>query len=389
MAKADPDRVRVQVITGALSGQELSFWQSIQVSCGLDTAARSASVAVGRGRLREAGFAPRFPLATGDKVQVLIGDDPVLLGWADRIDRSRTAEAHGICVQIRSVTCDLVDCSAANAPGQWTGAKRSRIAADLCAPFGVPVVVADGYDAVVPNFELEQGEGVHDALERLARAGGLVVRDTATGALHLTRPGLTRAEAALVHLDGPDGAPDPRNNVLESEASDDMSGRYSLYTCKGQAEGADITAAAAASASGTATDSGVTRYRPKILSPPGAATASDCARTAQWEAARRAGKGCRLTHTVRGWRQTATGPLWGADLVVPVQDDQAGIYRDLLTTEVRLTLDGQGKRAVVTLEPAEAWEPQPIVDKPTTAAGKASSSDSGKWASVAKAVKGA
>ncbi|EPY01375.1 phage baseplate assembly protein [Magnetospirillum fulvum] len=389
--------VRIVMISGEMKGADLSFWQAAQITRELDACASTASVAVGRGRLRERGI-ERFPIRIGDGVQVLIGmgsvSTPVLVGWIEKINRTRSAEEHGVNVQIRSVTGDLVDCSALNSPGQWTRAKLSRILTDLVTtPFAVPIRVPAEFDRIVPNFELEQGEKVFEAVERLAHSAGLIVHDTAAGVLIATRPGLVRAAASLVHLDGPDGAPDPRNNVLESDGEEDGSKRFSLYVAKGQSEGtgekwASIagedeggSAARRVGASGKARDDGVRRYRPKIINPPGEASAADCRRLAQWECARRAGKGSRLVHGVRGWRQTKGGSLWDIGLIAPVQDDNAGLYRDLLITSVSLAINERGRRAVVTLEPPEAWEPQPVIPQ------KGGGEESGKWASVAKATK--
>lgn len=369
------ETVRVLMTSGLMEGKELSFWQACSIGRGLDNCASSASVAVGRGKLREAGY-DKFPIHLGDGVQVLIGEDPVLIGWVDKPSRTRTADEHGVNIQIRSVTADLVDCSAMNSPGQWVKAKLARIAKDMVtALYKIPVVVPPKYDVVVPNFEIEQGEAVFDAVERLAHSVGLIVHDTAAGVLMITRPGDTRAEGALVHLEGPKGGPDPRNNVLESDYQEDGSKLFSDYIVKGQSEGGK----AKAGASGSARDAGVTRYRPKIISPPGEATAADCTRLAQWEAARRRGQAARLVHGARGWRQTKGGKLWDIDQIVPVQDDLAEMYRDLLITDVRYTMDDKGRKAVLTLEPPEAWTPQPVVDKH-------GSGEGGKWAAVKKAV---
>lgn len=375
----DPsERVRVVVTSGAMAGETLAFWQACSISRSLSECSSSASVAVGRGKLTEAGF-ERFPLALGDGVQVIIGEKPVetpvLIGWVSKRNTTRKPDEHGLNIQIRSVTCDLVDCSAMNSPGQWVRAKLSRIAADLVKPFGIPVKVPAEFDRLVDNFEIEQGETVFDALERLGHANGLITHDTASGVLVMTRPGLTPSVTALLHLNGRDGGPDPRNNVLETDGEQDESKRFSHYVVKGQSEGGRKAAAA----SGSALDKGVARYRPKIVNPPGKADSADCAALAQWEAVRRAGQGKRLVHGVRGWRQTKGGPLWDIDVLAPVQDDDAEVYGKRLISAVSWTMNDKGRLAVVTLEPPEAWAPKPFFDKHGDGKGD-------QWASVRRQV---
>lgn len=374
MADAD-DPVRVLLTSGDQAGRELSFWQAAEIGRGLDRIATSCSVAVGRGMLQDAGVS-RLPLVPGTGVELRIGDDLVFTGWVDKIKRSRTADEHAINMQARSVAGDLVDCSAGNSPGQWRGVRLSVIATALVAPFGVPITVDSEVDHVVADCQIEQGETVFEVLERLAHAAAAVIYDTPAGVTRIARLGDGRASTRLLHRDGIGGGADSANNVLESVADFDASKRFSVITVKGQSEGG----ASAAGAYGSAKDDGVTRYRPLILSAPGQATAADCQRLAQWEVARRTGKAVHLVHQVRGWRQSAGGPLWTPGLTVGVTDDQAEIDRDLLIVESKWVLDQRGRRTELVLEPPEAWAPKPVIDKHV--------SGGGKWAHVAAAVKG-
>lgn len=374
--------IRVIVDGGDADGVELDFWQSVEVSRGLDRCASSFSLAVGRGRMRESGMTG-LPIKAFDTIRVLIGDDLVMTASVDKIKRSRTAEAHGVNIQGRSVTADLVDCAAINSPGQWSGATLLRIATDLAMgpgpdddrQFGIPIIAGPDAGKVVPNFEIEQGETVHDCIERLCRHKGLVLFDTPTGALALSRPAESRAEVTLRHKDGPDGAPDPDNNVLESDVTVDVSKRYSEIICKGQKEGG----IGDAGAKGSARDHGVPRFRPFLVSPDGQAGIADCTSRARWECARREGKSLRLDHTVKGWRQIPGGPLWEIGLVVPVEDDSAEVWRDMLVTDVKFALDKQGRRTMLGLEPPEAWAPQPFV--------AAKGEGGGKWGNIKKYMK--
>ncbi|MBF0325981.1 MAG: hypothetical protein HQL42_13045 [Alphaproteobacteria bacterium] len=366
----DVDLVRVVLTSGANAGMELSIWQAVEITRGLDQCASSFSVSVGRGRLQESGMSS-LPIQAGDGVTVLIGNDPVVNGWVEKVTRSRTAEAHGINIQGRSITGDLVECSAMNKPGQWTGARFDRILKDLVEPFAMPVVVDPAAaSSIVPNFEIEQGDTVFEAVEKLARFRGLVVHDSPSGAVKIIHPGRVVVDDVLRHRDGPDGQPDPTNNVLESEFSDDMTKRFSLVTVKGQGGGGKSKVGPM----GQAQDHAVARYRPLIVKAESEASAGYCRDRANWEVARRAGKSRHLTHAVKGWRR-ADGQLWDIDLVVQVEDHNAEIWTKMLVIGVKYSLDKNGQRALLTLEPPEAWLPQPFMDK-------ASGGGGAKWKSV-------
>lgn len=374
----DPtERIKIIVESGDLAGRVLDFWQSAAIDRSLADLSGRASVAVGRGKLSERGY-DRFPLAPGDKIRLLIGEDPILTGWVGKRNTTRSADEHGLNIQIRSLSCDLVDCSAVNRPGQWHRARLSRIGGDLAAGFGLPVAVAAGHDDIVPNFEIEQGEAIFDALERLARGAGLILRESAAGVVTLAPPGLTKAVVVLLHLNGASGGPDPRNNVLESDGEKDETKRFSRYEIKGQGEGGR----AAAAALGVSFDHAVARFRPKIITAPSKADDAYCRRLAGWEAARRAGEAEKLVLGVRGWRQAPGGALWDVDIVADVQDDDAEIYGPRLISAVSWRIDDKkGRLAQLTLQPVEAWSPKPFMDRHVGGAG------GGKWASVAAAVK--
>lgn len=372
------DIVRVEVVRGQTPGLYVPSWSEVTVERGLDQAAASFSLTVGRGLEERQAGAYTIPVREGDLVRVLVGQDLVVTGWVDRANVERSADDHRITIVGRSLTGDLVDCSAVHSPGQWRGATLLAIARDLAKPFGVPVRGGPEAEAVVDVFEIEQGETVFDAIERLARLKGLLVRDAPDGALVLARPALRRAAAALVHMDGPDGNPHRDNNVLESRVSYATDKRFSEIIVKGQTDGGKRSAVGAKA---VAKDLGVGRYRPLILTAEGKSGAAGCTDRARWEVARRRGKGRQLTHTVRGWRQVADGPLWDCDLVAPVQDSTAQVFEDLLVCTIRYRLSSRGRLTELVLEPPEAWTPQPVV--PKDGAGGA------KWANVAGQVKGA
>ena len=93
-----------------------------------------------------------------------------------------------------------------------------------------------------------------------------------------------------------------------------------------------------------------------IISAETKATSADCKRRAQWESAARAGQSARMTYTLAGWRQTAGGELWLANMLVLIDDDNMGVDGVFLISSVRYRHDAQGTRAELEIAPLAAYE---------------------------------
>lgn len=50
-----------------------------------------------------------FPITTGQKARVVIGDKPVVNGWVENVSVKYDAGSHSITIEGRDKTCDLVD----------------------------------------------------------------------------------------------------------------------------------------------------------------------------------------------------------------------------------------------------------------------------------------
>jgi len=369
---APADSVRVDV-----AGRVIEGWQEVNITRGLDRAAAGFHLKMPRSRRTSGpvGTNGALPVNLGSRVAVYIGDDLVITGHVDMISPRRSPEDHSITIDGRSLTADLVDCSAMNTPGQWVATPLIRIVEDLVAPFSLRVVSVGGVaDQTIPNFEIEQGEKAFEAIERLARMGSVLVRDNPDGDLVLSRAGLDRAAVQLRHLDGPDGEPDPDNNVLESSAVISLANRFSEITVKGQDASSDTGFGANdTSPAATSRDDGVSRYRPLVVTAEGRAAVADCQRRANWEISRRVGKGQSVTSSVAGWRQgrgragqsgpsSLSSPLWQVNQIVSVHDAALGYFGDLLIVGVSWTLNEKsGQRTTLSLEPVEAYDPQPVI----------------------------
>jgi len=359
----------IDEVTVENAGRIVSGWTSVSVSRGLDRLAGSFSLAFPRTARARANStagdtASRYlsPIIPGrGGVRILLGGDAVLWGYVDSVQPGTDENAGTVQVVGRSVTADLADCSAMNEPGQWQNAALADVVAAIAAPFGLVVDNRAGR-IVVKNFELESGERAFGAIERVCRSHGFVLHDSGSGAVVIDRPTGVAAEGALNYLFGPDGGPDPANNVLNTAARITLAGRFSEIIVRGQDAGTDTSFGAdAAGVEGRAQDGGVTRYRPLIIAATGRVDGKSAREQAQWEVSRRIGQGLELTHVVRGWRQQKNGELWIPGLKVPVRDASAGVFADMLVTEVEWSVDGTvGRQTRLTLQSPAAFTPKPV-----------------------------
>ncbi len=298
---------------------------------------------------RWSGQEVRLPVRPGTRCTVMLGQVPVVTGHVDGAEVEIDAEARSVNVAGRDLTADLVDCSAVRKPGQWRGAKIEAIAQDLCAPFGVRVVAAVDTGKALASFALQMGETVFEALDRAARIRALLLVSDGTGALVLTRAGIARSPTALVL----------GQNVLKARARVDMRDRYSSYTVLGQAPGGDYyNGAQASQVRATATDPGVTRHRPLLLTSSEPDLAATLRERVLWEANVRAARAVHVSVTVQGWAHE--GGLWEPNTIVPVRLSALDLDEDLLITDVEYSLGQDGTISELSLTRRDAFQVLPL-----------------------------
>jgi len=387
-----------------LGGRDYEGWHAIAVRRGLEQAASQFEVRVSE-RTTGQPFEP-WVLRPGAPCEILLDGEVVITGYIDTYAPSFNADTHDVHVSGRSRTADFVDGAAIVPGGQFKQLSLWEIAERLAQPFGLTVTGSAGMPVVEgprpsgdfvgpmpgvtptapvegprpsPDFvgpmpplqdvQVQQGETCYALLERLARLQGLLIADTATGQLALTRVGSRRAVGALVQGD----------NILSASATLDASQRYSEYTVKGQrpntddredgsetapavgggrqtqASGGGPAGPSVRACIGAALDGFLGRYKPWLLTAETIADDLLCQQRADWEARRRAGHAVRATITVAGWRQTARGPLWDVNLLVPVIAPWLGINRELLIASVAFQKDDSGSTTTLELTLPDAF----------------------------------
>jgi prophage tail gpP-like protein len=324
-------------------------WQSVSVRTSIEQLAGNFRVQYTAEATQDGG---PLPIVEGDPVQVTLDDENVIDGYVD--DANDRYDSRGSTSDIagRSKTGQLVDCSAIKGSGQWRDAPLTRIAKDLCQPFGVSVVANVNPGKAFRRFSLQEGETVYESLARAARMRGLLLLTNSSGGLVFDRAGSRRTETVI----------ERGVNVLEGSRMRSLRDRFSSYTMKTQASGDDdFNGASSAQIKRTIEDTQVGLHRPTILMAENEDSGRELKERVTWERNTRAGKARRLTYRVQGWRDNAD-KLWAPNVIAKVKDDRYDIDEELLVVSVALERSlGIGTTAVLELTSKKAFD---IYDAP-------------------------
>ena len=342
-------------------GEILEGWKSVSVSQAFDRMASSFALSL-------AEIEPDDPrlrkLKIGATLEFHLDGELVLSG----IVRKRTKRYDGVSNSVeitgRDLTVDLVDCSATNEPGEWNGARLDTIAAELVGPFPLLKYRADlsasGLGSAT-TFDLETGESVFAALDRLARMRGFLVDSDLAGGVFFTRPGENRAPVSL----------ELGTNIEAGQMVEDESERFSTYIFHAQASSVDSWEAG--SGPGMAVrvetkDPGVTRFRPLVTIAEESAGEAELQKRADFDASVRAARSVVVSYTLPGWK--LDGYLWKPGELVPVFDPmlavgtEGGSPVDLLIGSVEWSRDAGGRGSTTKLE---LFKPGTFATKPIKA----------------------
>lgn len=343
-------------VTLRINGKDFAGWTRVNISAGIDRIARSFDVDITRQWPQSNNIADLgLPVVEGDLVEVLIGNEKVVTGFVDSTPLRYDAGSVSAGISGRSKTEDLIDCSAPTQPGQFTSRSLSQIVSTLAQPFGVKVVSATPGSSVLTSFQIDYGETISEALNRLLGLEQVLAFDNADGDLILDTVGNEKATTALVL----------GQNIISADSQRDFSQRFSEYTISGQRAGTDDDYGETTNSkmTSTAKDAAVKRYRPLIIKQCGNATLATCKARAQYELAHREGQTVETTYTVLGWRQ-GDGTLWQPNQRVIVWDPVMGFNNsELVIAEVTWTLDDRGFTTRLRVAPKAAYMPEPKVTK--------------------------
>lgn len=331
-------------------GREYGGWKSVSISAGVERQARDFDLAV-TWRWPGSGKSPER-IKPGSRCEVRIGADLVLTGYVYATPVSYDASQVSVGVSGRSLTSDLVDCSAAR--GQWRGQSVASIIRALAAPYGLDVVDQGGDALTVADHQTEPNETVFASIDRLLQMSALLSTDDGEGRVVIAKLGSAGTAADALEL----GV-----NVLSASVGLDFADVFSEYECVGQRAGTDDAFGAdAAEVRAAASDDRITRYRNLTVQPSGQVSPAIATRRAAWERESRMAKALQAEYVVQGWRQS-DGSLWVPNQFVRVRDSMIGFDRDMLVGEVTYSLSDQGMTTHLSVAPPGAYSPEPKAPK--------------------------
>ncbi|WP_421793401.1 phage baseplate assembly protein [Hydrocarboniphaga effusa] len=354
-----------------VGAQIFGGWKSAEINVGIEQLAGAFSLGCAD---TWALKGENIPLLPGQTCAVKIYDVPVITGFIDAQIVSYSKNEHGVTIEGRDATGDLVD-SAAEVDGQgWKGRTLMQIAEDLCKPFGIPVSIdanignafaaniykkrRKGLQGPTPHYDdpfdcqqINPCETVFDVLSRAARLRGCLLISDGVGGLRITTAGSERATRTLqLGVD-----------ILKARSSNSHAERFHTYKVLGQQNqvyAPDGAAIVSQQIAATETDPAIRRGRVTVIDPIDQLDTATAQRLAQWARANREARGIRSELTVRGWRD-GDRP-WRANTIVRVVDSFSRLSGDYLIASVRFSIDDQaGEIATLTVTPPAAYVPQP------------------------------
>ncbi len=349
-------------ITLRVDGQIYGGWQKVRITRSLRDIAGDFELSLTR-RWDNASEMVIKPLSA---CTVHIGNELVLTGYVDDFIPSYDAREVSWVVSGRSKTSDLVDCSAIYKSGSWSNVTLDRVARDICAPFGIEVIVECDLGDAFPRVAIEQGETCFELLDRLAKQRAVLLTTNEQGQLVLTQASDTPMGVSLILGE----------NILAARGNFSMRDRASEWIVKGSSYAGGVTWDNTAPSTiggqkAIVTDPAVTRYRPRIIIAEDVTTVAGASKRGQWQKQRSIGEGTQTEITVAGWRTQGMegdqGPLWRINRMCPIKDEIQGLDESWLIVTVTLMEDDKnGREAIINLTPREAMLiPAEVVKKQT------------------------
>ena len=321
----------LEVVTVIAGGVAYPLWSAISIDLGAEAVARTASLVCAH---PTAAFGEEIALMPDVTVVVLAGGEPILTGYVRDTDPSFDEASHIVNIGIVSKAVDAVEASIEHETGRVENATLEEIARQL-DPSGL-AWQSDGSLPVEPWEQAVPGASVWDTIESTARSRGILVHDTAEGAVMMaTKPEGRHAGGLAEGI-----------NIVSGDAHLTARHRFDPVVVRGQASRG--TGETALRLEARASDPSVGRRRPRVIVGEFEATAERLKMRADWQVKRAAGRSAEATVVVPGWRDAA-GMLWRPNWLVPLTSPRLYLDQDMVIRSVQLVQDDGGTRATLSL----------------------------------------
>ena len=333
-------------VTLIVAGTAYQGWETIQVQRSVERSPSSFTLSC------TSAYPDSFTHVTAQAFQscvLKLGGDTVITGWIDVVTTGIADKEHFIRIVGRGKCCDIVDCAAITSNQQIIEPNLTKLATDLCQPFGITVRALSGDGPSLQQFNVSLGETVWEILARVAQYSAMLIYEGTDGNLVTSAVGKTKHASGISQ-----GV-----NIERGEVSYDGSQRFSEYRAAYMSQDS-LSEMSGGNLIGVVKDASVPRYRPHVVISPATVNAMPLALTlAQWEMARRRGRSQAAILTVDNWRDR-DGALWGInnliDLVLPAWQLPSVTW---VIVEVDYTKDESGTHARLVCMPKEALTVSP------------------------------
>lgn len=311
-----------EYVTVGAGGGSYSGWTKVQWTASLKEAVRTF-------HLETTERSGEWAFPTGTPIRILATGDLVLDGYVNQYHSSGAEKTHNVSIKGRGKGQDFVDCSGKHQTGYAKDKTPHQFAQEL-DHYGIGINLKVPLPTV-PMQQLMQGETCFRCVERHLRPHGVTMMGEADGSISITNASVAqRAAGALV-----EGV-----NIKEWTVTLSDQDRHSEYTTKGQnrhGKGADSLRIKESE-----TDSGVRRYRNRIIVHETDTDRKRAKSRSKHERDRAAGNGTKATITVQGWRDDG-GQLWTPNTIVFVEGPMLlHLQQDMLIERVEAEQDDHG-----------------------------------------------
>lgn len=348
-----------------IDGKAHQYWERYSIRSHLLIPADDWSLTVGLPALAAVKATPK----PGQDVVVRVGGERVLVGVVDDVRRKLSKREHSYSVSGRDLAGQLVDCSAPVLTRQMSD--MAAIIKAVVTPFGITRIDIRHKGTLREKISIEPCDTAWAVVQRVAEANGLAAWFTPDGVLVIGGPDYDAPPVGdLIVMFSGDG-----NNVEELEVSESIHDRFSEVTVLGQGQGT-VRADGKHAQKSTARDTGLTRYRPRIVTDHEADTPALARARARKLLADGRLSGLTIRATVHGHR--VGGKLWEPGQrvrLVSEPHDIDGVFfiigRDFMCDRQR------GTQTVLELKEDRVWVPEVHAHKKSSRKGKHCSPDDG------------
>lgn len=304
----------------------------------------------------------RLPFKKGDPVRVIVDGEPVLSGFVEIIGGGYDTQSHGITIQGRDKTGDIVDSTLDN-----LGDIRSPIS--LKALIEKTIKSTGSTLKVIDNANPKQ---FNEALDVAAPESEKNVAEFILEKAHLRQVLLTsNSDGNIVIEKTPGGDSNgflqnitnaANNNILSADFSYDDTGRFNVYKFVSSLNPIALNKtnntqiSSIVSQKGSVIDTGIRVGRQLILIPDSATSDDSNSDLAKWEANIRKARGNAYSCVVQGYRPEPGFDIWLPNRLVHIVDEFAGINAQMLINTVNFSMSRTtGRLTTLTLIEKNAY----------------------------------